>query len=263
MPDSELPGTERARVEQPRGGKGGAHSAPAPAAVERRSAALRSALRKWWPLLVAVPAGAVAGGGYALVATPQYQADAYVMVVADQGADNASATSFAQAYGRVVAQPEILASASAETGVPIRQLAQEVQAQTSPDAPMIQITGSATSARLAAKEANAVARSMVTFGGTTAKQTRVKLMAFAQAAAPAAASSPSRSLDVAVGGAAGLLLGSLALLVRPGAGAGAGGTRLAREGETVVAAGEPLDAAAAPVPEQQRETAGSGVGSGA
>jgi capsular polysaccharide biosynthesis protein len=222
---------------------------------------LRSALRKWWPLLVAVPAGAVAGGGYALVATPQYQADAYVMVVADQGADNASATSFAQAYGRVVAQPEILASASAETGVPIRQLAQEVQAQTSPDAPMIQITGSATSARLAAKEANAVARSMVTFGGTTAKQTRVKLMAFAQAAAPTAASSPSRSLDVAVGGAAGLLLGSLALLVRPGA--GTGGTRLARESETVVATGEPLDAAATPVPEQQRETAGSGAGSGA
>lgn len=225
-------------------------TAPAPAgrapdAVESRSARLRASLRRWWPLLVAVPAGAVAGGAYALAATPQYQADAYVMAVADQGTDNASAVSFAQAYGRVVAQPEILASAAAETGVPVRQLAQEVQAQTSPDAPMIQITGGATSARLAAQEANAVARSLVAFGDTGAKQTRVRLLTLAQAAAPAAPSSPSRSLDVAVGGAAGLLLGSLALLARPGS--GRSGTRAERGADP------------APVPEQQRESAGTGA----
>jgi capsular polysaccharide biosynthesis protein len=232
-----------------------ARPAPAPDAVERRSATPRSALRRWWPLLVAVPAGAVAGGVYALVATPQYQADAYVMAVVGQGSDNASATSFAQAYGRVVAQPEILASAAAETGVPVRQLAQEIQAQTSPDAPMIQVTGSAPSARLAAKEANAVARSLVAFGDTTAKETHVHLIALAEAAAPAAPSSPSRRLDVAVGGAAGLLLGSLALLARPGA--GGAGTRAERAAGTVTAATEPVDPA--PVPEQQRESAGTGA----
>ncbi|WP_236652267.1 Wzz/FepE/Etk N-terminal domain-containing protein, partial [Streptacidiphilus neutrinimicus] len=90
-----------------------APSVPASHAGERRSVPLRSALRRWWPLLVAVPAGAVAGGAYALVATPQYQSDAYVMAVVDQGADSASAVSFAQAYGRVVAQPEVLSSAAA------------------------------------------------------------------------------------------------------------------------------------------------------
>jgi capsular polysaccharide biosynthesis protein len=230
-------------------------TAPAPSAaaldtVERRSALLRAVLRRWWPLLVAVPAGAVAGGAYALVATPQYQSDAYVMAVVDQGGDSASAVSFAQAYGRVVAQPEILASAAASTGVPLRQLTQDVQAQTSPDAPMIQITGSATSPRLAADEANAVARSMVAFGDATAKQTHVHLMALAQAAPPASPSSPSRSLDVAVGGAAGLLLGSLALLTRPG-------SRHEREAEAVAAGTGPVDPA--PVPEQQRESAGTGA----
>ncbi|WP_052440642.1 Wzz/FepE/Etk N-terminal domain-containing protein [Streptacidiphilus anmyonensis] len=239
-----------------------APSAPASHAGERRSAPLlRSALRRWWPLLVAVPAGAVAGGAYALVAAPQYQSDAYVMAVADQGADSASAVSFAQAYGRVVAQPEILADAAAETGVPMRQLAKDVQAQTSPDAPMIQITGSAGSARLAADEANAVARSMVAFGQTTAQQTHVRLIALAQAAAPASPSSPSGSLDVAVGGAAGVLLGSLALLARPGAG-GAGGTSGAggaggagsRGGGTAAGTADP-----ATVPEQQREPAGTGA----
>ncbi|MEZ0064795.1 capsular polysaccharide biosynthesis protein [Streptacidiphilus sp. MAP12-20] len=237
-------------------------SAPAPAApasAERRSAALRSALRKWWPLLVAVPAGAVAGGGYALVATPQYQADAYVMVVADQGTESATAVSFAQAYGRVVAQPEILARAAAETGVPARELTAQIQAQTSPDAPMIQVSGTATSARLAAKEANAVARSMVAFGDATAKQTRVRLMAFAPAAPPVTASTPSRSLDVAVGGAAGLLLGSLALLARSGGGIGGGsGGRSGAPEREQLDAREPAEGGA-PLPEQQRETAGTGA----
>ncbi|WP_051944524.1 Wzz/FepE/Etk N-terminal domain-containing protein [Streptacidiphilus rugosus] len=230
-----------------------APAAPSSASAERRSTVLRAALRKWWPLLVAVPAGAVAGGGYALVATPQYQADAYVMVVADQGADSATAVSFAQAYGRVVAQPEILAAAAAETGVPVRELTAQVQAQTSPDAPMIQITGTATGAGAAAREANAVARSLVAFGNATTKQTHVRMMAFAQAAAPATASTPSRSLDVAVGGAAGVLLGSLALLARPGAG---GTGRTAREREEP-AGRERADGA--PLPEQQREKAGAGA----
>ncbi|WP_052433866.1 Wzz/FepE/Etk N-terminal domain-containing protein [Streptacidiphilus melanogenes] len=230
-----------------------APSAPASHAAERRSALLRSALRRWWPLLVAVPAGAMAGGAYALVATPQYQSDAYVMAVADQGADSASAVSFASAYGRVVAQPEILASAAADTGVPMGELAKDVQAQTSPDAPMIQITGSASSARLAADEANAVARSLVDFGGTTAQQTHVRLIALAQAAAPAAPSSPSRSLDAAVGGAAGLLLGSLALLTRPAAG-GAAAERGARGAATPTGPVDPAN-----VPEQQRESAGTGA----
>ncbi len=146
----------------------------------------------------------------------------------------------------------MLSSAAADIGVPMRELAKDVQAQTSPDAPMIQITGSASSARLAADEANAVARSLVAFGDTTAQQTRVRLIALAQAAAPAAPSSPSRSLDAAVGGAAGLLLGSLALLARPGAGGA-----LVERGARGAAATGPVDPAN--VPEQQRESAGTGA----
>ncbi|RAG85190.1 hypothetical protein DN069_13200, partial [Streptacidiphilus pinicola] len=60
---------------------------------------------------------------------------------------------------------------------------------------------------------------------------------------------------VAVGGAAGLLLGSLALLARPGA--GGAGARTEPTAEAVAAATEPVDPAT--VPEQQRETAGQGA----
>ncbi len=174
----------------------------------------RRLLRRWWPLLAAVPLGTLGGAGYALLAPAAYQANAYVMVVPQGGADSTTAVNFAQAYGRIIAQPEVLQPASAGTGVPLVALAARIEALTSPDAPMIQISGTAPRARLSARETNAVARSLVDFGNATTKQTGVKLISFAAAATPDAPSTPTRSLDVAVGGAAGVLLGGLGLLVR-------------------------------------------------
>ncbi|MFC1443746.1 Wzz/FepE/Etk N-terminal domain-containing protein [Streptacidiphilus sp. N1-10] len=176
--------------------------------------AVRSILRRCWPVLAAVPLGAACGGAYALAAPVQYQANAYVMVVPQATGDSATAVNFAQAYGRVITQPEILLEASVSTGVPLAKLAPLIQATTSPDAPMVQITGSAPTAARAAQEANAVARSLVTFGNAVTKQTRVQLITFAAAARPDAPSSPSHTLDVAVGGAAGLLIGGLAMMAR-------------------------------------------------
>jgi capsular polysaccharide biosynthesis protein len=173
-----------------------------------------SLLRRCWPIVAAVPLGAVAGGVYATVAPAQYQANAYVMVVPSTVGDSNTAVDFAQAYGRVITQPEILLSASASTGVPVAKLTPLVQAVTSPDAPMIQITGTAATASRSAAEANAVAHSLVAFGNDASKQTNVKLLTFAAAARPASPSSPSRTLDIAVGAAAGLLVGGLGVMAR-------------------------------------------------
>jgi capsular polysaccharide biosynthesis protein len=171
-------------------------------------------LRRWWPMLAAVPLGALCGGGYALAAPPSYVANAYVMAVPRGGADSAAAVNFAQAYGRIISQPEILLGPAARTGVPLAELTSRVEAVTSPDAPMIQITGTAGRARLAAREANAVATSLVAFGNATTSQTGVQLLPFATAATPATPSSPSRGIDLAVGLAAGLLLGGLVMMAR-------------------------------------------------
>lgn len=186
------------------------HAAPASARGPR------ALLRRWWPLLVAVPVGAACGAGYAEVTGPQYQANAYVMVVAQPGGDSSAAVDFAQAYGRVVGQPQIVARAAAGLGQTVAALTSRIEATTSPDAPMIQITGSAPKAKEAAKDANAVADALVAFGNDTGAQTHVKLITFAPAAAPEKPSSPAKVLDVAVGGAAGLLVGGLVLLARPG-----------------------------------------------
>ncbi|MFJ6382078.1 Wzz/FepE/Etk N-terminal domain-containing protein [Kitasatospora sp. NPDC092039] len=184
----------------------------------RRSA--RRLVRRWWPVVLAVPLGAAAGAGYAVVAHPSYAANAYVLVVAQNPGEAAIATNFAQAYGRLAGQPQVLAVAAAETGRTRSELASLVRGTTSPDAPMIEITGTGPRPQEAARNADAVARSLVSFANTSSRDTNVRLVTLSPAAAPDRPTTPSGKLDVAVGGAAGLLLGSLAMMTRRRGGSG-------------------------------------------
>ncbi|MFH9350162.1 YveK family protein [Kitasatospora sp. NPDC017646] len=185
----------------------------------RRSA--RHLVRRWWPVALAVPLGAVAGAGYAVVSHPSYSASAYVLVVPQNPGEAGTATNFAQAYGRLAGQPQVLAAAAAETGHTRTELESLVSGTTSPDAPMIEITGTGSGAREAAGTADAVARSLVAFANTSSKDTNVRLVTLAPAAAPDKPTTPSAKLDVAVGASAGLLLGSLVLMTRRRGGAAA------------------------------------------
>ncbi|MEE1783327.1 Wzz/FepE/Etk N-terminal domain-containing protein [Streptomyces sp. SP17BM10] len=178
----------------------------------RRSA--RRLVRRWWPVALAVPLGAAAGAGYAVVSHPSYSASAYVLVVPQNTGEAATATNFAQAYGRLAGQPQVLAAAAADTGHTLTELGNLVHGTTSPDAPMIEITGTGTQAREAARTADAVARSLVSFANTSSRDTNVRLVTLAPAAAPDKPTTPSGSLDVAVGGSAGLLLGALVMMTR-------------------------------------------------
>jgi capsular polysaccharide biosynthesis protein len=165
------------------------------------------------PLGVAVGLGC--GLGYGLAATPQYAATAYVMVVPQRaGDDSASATGFAQAYGRIVTSSAVLAGAQAATGTAAADLRAHVQAATSPDAPMISVTGTADRAGTAAGIADAVAASLARTGNRTAADTGVRLLVFSRATAPDSPASPSLPLSGAVGASTGGLLAALTLLVR-------------------------------------------------
>ncbi|MFF2081073.1 Wzz/FepE/Etk N-terminal domain-containing protein [Kitasatospora sp. NPDC058162] len=185
---------------------------------------LRSArhlVRRWWPVALAVPLGAAAGAGYAVVSHPSYAASAYVLVVPQNPGEASTATNFAQAYGRLAGQPQVLAVAAAETGHTRSELETLVSGTTSPDAPMIEITGTGGRPQEAAETADAVARSLVAFANTSSKDTNVRLVTLAPAAEPDKPTTPSAKLDVAVGAAAGLLLGSLVLMTRRRGGAAA------------------------------------------
>ncbi|MFH8382095.1 Wzz/FepE/Etk N-terminal domain-containing protein [Kitasatospora sp. NPDC018058] len=195
----------------------------------RRSA--RRLVRRWWPVALAVPLGAAAGAGYAVVSHPSYAASAYVLVVPQNPGEAATATNFAQAYGRLTGQPQVLAVAAAETGHTLAELETLVSGTTSPDAPMIEITGTGRRAQEAAQTADAVARSLVAFANTSSKDTNVRLVTLAPAAEPDKPTTPSGKLDVAVGAAAGVLLGSLVMTTRRRGGAAAEAVRAPRAAE--------------------------------
>ncbi|MDH6134360.1 capsular polysaccharide biosynthesis protein [Kitasatospora sp. MAA4] len=179
---------------------------------------LRNSARKlariWWPVAIAVPLGAVAGAGYAVLTPPVYSANSYVVVVPESGGDGALAVNFAQAYGRLAGQPQVLIGAAADAGRSSAELASLVTGTTSPDAPVIEIDGTGGRPQDAVRSADAVARSLVAFANTSSKETGVKLVPLAAAADPAAPTTPSHQLDVAVGAAAGVLVGSLVMMTR-------------------------------------------------
>ncbi|MCX4757322.1 hypothetical protein [Kitasatospora purpeofusca] len=178
----------------------------------RRSA--RRLVGRWWPVALAVPLGAAAGAGYAVVAHPSYAANSYVIVVPDAQGQAATAVNFAQAYGRLAGQPQVLAAAAAETGHSRGELESLVHGTTSPDAPMIEITGTGAEPGEAVRAADAVARSLVAFANGSSKETGVRLVPLAGAAEPDRPTTPSGKLDVAVGGAAGVLIGALVMMTR-------------------------------------------------
>ncbi|WP_327296289.1 MULTISPECIES: lipopolysaccharide biosynthesis protein [unclassified Streptomyces] len=180
-------------------------------AIRRRAAALPA----WWPLPLCALVGVVGGASYGALAAPDYAATSYVVAAPAKGTDPATALGFAQAYGRISTSTSTLAAAHAAAGVPVRTLGRHVRTETSPESPMIGVTGTATRPGTAADIANAVAAALTTGANSAAESTGVRLVMFSKAVAPSAAVSPSVPVSVAVGGCAGGLVGALALLVRP------------------------------------------------
>jgi len=175
-------------------------------------------IRRWLLLGLLAALGALAGLGYALLSHPVYTAKAYVVVVAQNPGDSPAAVSYAQAYARIAGQGEALnAAATASNGATsVSELRNQVRASTSPDAPVIEVAGSAGSARHAADLANLVANGLVSAANDHSADTRMKLTVLSAAAPPADPTSPQPVLDVAVGAAVGLLLGGLAVLAGVG-----------------------------------------------
>ncbi|KQX58931.1 MULTISPECIES: hypothetical protein [unclassified Streptomyces] len=206
---------------------------------------LQAALRRpgrWAVLPVAVLAGAALGGGYGALKTPQYAATSYVIVVPAEKSDPAAALGFAQAYGRVATDIAVTGDAQVWAGVTADTLRRNVQAATSPDAPMISITAQSEQPAKAVSMADGVARALVLNSSHVAGSTGVKVVQFSRATKPIAPVSPSAPLSALVGACAGGLLGGLALLVRPKRAASRGEARHSRQ------ASAPAGSAAVPAP---------------
>ncbi|MEU9803790.1 lipopolysaccharide biosynthesis protein [Streptomyces sp. NPDC051000] len=170
----------------------------------------------WWPLPACALLGLAAGGAYGVLKAPEYAATSYVVAVPDDTTEPATALGFAQAYARIATSNSTLAYAQPRAGVNAHRLRTQVRAETSPESPMIAITGTSKSPAEAADIANAVADALSLSSNQAAKNTGVQLLLFNQAVAPTDPASASASLSGAVGFCAGGLVGGLWMLARPG-----------------------------------------------
>ncbi|GLY94199.1 Wzz/FepE/Etk N-terminal domain-containing protein [Actinoplanes sp. NBRC 103695] len=175
---------------------------------------LRRLVRRFGLLLLLMLIGGGAGAIYAAVKTPTYTAKAYVVTIG-AGAEPIVALNYAQAYGRIATTGPILATAGKTLGADRAGL-DRVTASTSPDAPVIEITATGASPGRTANVANAVAGSLIALGDTRKGETRVGLAMLAAATPPARPTSPKPPMELAVGAAAGLLIGGLAVLAGVG-----------------------------------------------
>ncbi|MCI4042102.1 lipopolysaccharide biosynthesis protein [Streptomyces sp. TRM75563] len=185
-----------------------------PAVVHRLRTAL-TRLPHWWPLPVCVLIGTASGLSYGAFAAPQYEATSYAMAVAEGETDPSAALGYAQSYGRLTTSDATLSYAQGAAGEPVRELRSHVTSETSPDSPMIAVTGTSEDRHRAADIANAVIEAVIVSSGHVSKDTGVKLIKFTHAMTPDRPVSPSMPLGTAVGAATGGLLGGLVLLVRP------------------------------------------------
>lgn len=169
----------------------------------------------WWPLPLCLALGATGGVVYSAMSSPQYAAISYVVVSPSGRSEAAAALGYAQAYGKVATDPVVLAEAEDKADLSRGTLSDTIQASTSPDAPMVQITATSAKPGQAAKNADAVAKALASTAKASVKRTGARLTVLSDAVAPATPVSPSSTVAVAVGGCAGGLIGGLVLLARP------------------------------------------------
>lgn len=178
---------------------------------------LRRLLRQGALLVLLAALGLAGGAAYTLLRTPTYTAQAHVVVLAATPGDDATAVRFAQAYGRIATESAVLAQATTTArGMSTAELRRRVRVATSPDAPLVELTGTGRSAQEAANLANEVSQALISFGNARSGQTQVRLAAFAEASPPEGPSSPNPPLDLVVGAAAGLLVGGVAAMAGVG-----------------------------------------------
>ncbi|WP_052847465.1 hypothetical protein [Streptomyces avicenniae] len=180
--------------------------------------------RPWGVPALGLTLGMAAGVGYAAGADREYAASGYAVVAATEGTAHAEAVGLAQSYGRLATSDAVLRTAHTDAGVDAAALRTRVSAATSPDAPVIEITGRAPDAGDAARAANAVARALALYADAAEEATGTQVRQIAEAVAPAEPVTPRPVVSAAVGGCAGAVVGCLVPLVRrSGGGPGGGG----------------------------------------
>ncbi|HEV2635583.1 MAG TPA: hypothetical protein VGX23_10590 [Actinocrinis sp.] len=181
--------------------------------TDGRDSVMRALASRGWLIGALVVLGGVAGYAYGAVSPASYTSNAYLVVVplaaSSTNGTAPDAQGFATAFTRIAGQPQIQAEAATDAGVPLDTMIKDSTAATSPDAPVISITGVSTNPKTAAAVANGLAKAIEASAQDQTANTAVTVSVLSAAVPTNTPSSASASLDAAVGAAAGVLIGSL------------------------------------------------------
>ncbi len=165
--------------------------------------------------------GALVGLLAAAIMPDRYEASSLLTVLATKDTAEASVVGYAQTYARLAARPSVSSPALREAGFleAARDPQREIAAESSPDAPLIEVTATAGAAEDAARKANVVAEAMTEFVNRRESTTGLKLEVLAPATEPREPTGIGLLVAILAGALVGLLAAFLATLALPGAGA--------------------------------------------
>jgi capsular polysaccharide biosynthesis protein len=176
-------------------------------------------LRGLWVAILGLVLGGALGALISQQMSPVYRSTVYLLVVPESdNAGTSTANDYAQAYSKLVADPAVTGDAvdESEVGVDPWDVRKFVSVQVAPNAPILQITASSTVPEYASTLANALGSGLSTFTEENAEDTGYQADVIAEAIPPEDPTLPNWTLNIAVGAAAGLLVGAIVVLLWDG-----------------------------------------------
>lgn len=190
--------------------------------MANEDAGIRGAfLRRGWRgvpvvlLLVVLPLlGGAVGLVVAALTPPRYTAHAYVLITARDQAGGVSGADIAQAVARVATTESVLVSGGSAGDLLRAAREDRLTASTSPDAPLVEVSATASRAPEAAALANRLARQVQGQVSNISEVAGVRATLLASASTPSERASPNLLVNLAAGVALGVLAAAVLYILR-------------------------------------------------
>lgn len=165
-------------------------------------------------LLLLLPVlGGVLGFVAAQVTPPHYTASSYVLITTSGGSGGLTPVDVATAVARVATNESVL-GAGASSRLLRASRDGDLTAKASPDAPLVELSATSSTAAAAASLANELAGSVQSHMATLTGAATFSANVFASASEPNKPSSPNPPVDLAAGVALGVLLAGVGFVLR-------------------------------------------------
>ncbi len=192
--------------------------------MHQNSEVLQTLIRRFWIIILGLIVGGALGALVSQLMTPIYQSTVYLLVVPASDDSGTSPSGdveqrlrgdYAQAFSRLATEPSVVGEAVRESGVGIdpEDIERYLNVSVSPNGPILEVIANFQDPEAAATLADVLGSALSSFTEERAEGTGYRAEVMAEAAPAAAPAAPGWRLNIAVGAAAGLLVGGIIALL--------------------------------------------------